>query len=322
MRFSEAVVKAMVTGGAGFIGSNLVDELIERGDEVTVLDDVSTGRRENLAGALERGARLVESDIRDADRVLSLLSEVEPEVVYHLAAQIDVRVSAARPAFDAGINVLGTLNMLEAARAAGTRRFVFTSTGGAIYGEADDLPTPEHAPIHPEAPYGQAKYTGEGYCDLYRRLHGLSTVSVRLGNVYGPRQDPLGEAGVIAIFCGRLLDGKRPTVFGDGKQTRDYIYVRDVVEAMTRAAASDAHGAFNVGRGVESSVLDLVEALSRLGDDLGVGSDADFEPDFAPARPGEVQRSALDPRKAHDGLGFEAGVDLEAGLRRTLETLR
>jgi UDP-glucose 4-epimerase len=315
-------LKAIVTGGAGFVGSNLVDALVERNDEVTVLDDISTGRRENLDGALERGARLIECDIRDSERVISILAEVEPEVVYHLAAQIDVRVSTARPAFDTEVNVLGTVNMLEAARAAGARRFVYTSTGGAIYGEADELPTPEHAPINPEAPYGQAKYAGEGYCGLYRRLHGLSTVSVRLGNVYGPRQDPLGEAGVIAIFCGRLLDGGRPTVFGDGKQTRDYIYVRDVVDAITAAAASEAHGAFNVGRGVGTSVLDLVEALRALGQDLGVGSDGGFEPEFAPPRPGEVRRSTLDPAKARAELGFEAAVDVEDGLRRTLETLR
>jgi UDP-glucose 4-epimerase len=315
-------LKAIVTGGAGFIGSNLVDALLERGDEVTVLDDVSTGRRENLDGALARGARLIESDIRDAERMIALAAEVEPEVVYHLAAQIDVRVSTARPAFDTEVNVLGTVNMLEAARRAGARRFVYTSTGGAIYGEADVLPTPEDAPINPEAQYGQAKYSGEGYCDLYRRLHGLSTVSVRLGNVYGPRQDPLGEAGVIAIFCGRLLDGGRPTVFGDGNQTRDYIYVRDVVDAISAAAASDAHGAFNVGRGVGASVLDLVEALRSLGEELDVRPEGDFEPEFAPPRPGEVQRSTLDPRKARSELGFEAAVELEDGLRRTLETLR
>jgi UDP-glucose 4-epimerase len=315
-------LKAIVTGGAGFIGSNLVDALLERGDEVTVLDDVSTGRRENLDGALARGARLIESDIRDAERMISLAAEVEPEVVYHLAAQIDVRVSTARPAFDTEVNVLGTVNMLEAARRAGARRFVYTSTGGAIYGEADVLPTPEDAPINPEAQYGQAKYSGEGYCDLYRRLHGLSTVSVRLGNVYGPRQDPLGEAGVIAIFCGRLLDGGRPTVFGDGNQTRDYIYVRDVVDAISAAAASDAHGAFNVGRGVGASVLDLVDALRSLGEELDVRPEGDFEPEFAPPRPGEVQRSTLDPRKARAELGFEAAVELEDGLRRTLGTLR
>jgi UDP-glucose 4-epimerase len=315
-------MRAIVTGGAGFIGSNLVDVLVERGDEVTVLDDVSTGRRENLDGGLEQGARLVECDIRDGARMISTLAEVEPEVVYHLAAQIDVRVSTERPAFDTEVNVLGTVNMLEAARRAGARRFVYTSTGGAIYGEADVLPTPEDAPINPEAPYGQAKYAGEGYCALYRRLHGLSAVSVRLGNVYGPRQDPLGEAGVIAIFCGRLLDGGRPTVFGDGNQTRDYIYVRDVVEAITTAAAGDAHGSFNVGRGVATSVLDLVAALRALGDDLGLRTDGAFEPEFAPPRPGEVRRSTLDPTKARDVLGFEAAVDVPDGLRRTLETLR
>jgi UDP-glucose 4-epimerase len=317
----EGILKAVVTGGAGFIGSNLVDALVERDDEVTVLDDISTGRHQNLDYALARGARLIECDIRDAGRMIDLLAAAKPEVVYHLAAQIDVRVSTARPAFDTEVNVLGTVNMLEAARAAGARRFVYTSTGGAIYGEADQLPTPEDAPISPEAPYGQAKYCGEGYCALYRRLHRLSTVSMRLGNVFGPRQDPLGEAGVIAIFCGRLLDGGQPTVFGDGEQTRDYIYVGDVVDAITTTAAADAHGAFNVGRGVGTSVLQLVDSLRALGNELGVRADG-FEPQFAPPRPGEVQRSTLDPTKARAELGFEASVDIDEGLRRTLESLR
>jgi UDP-glucose 4-epimerase len=310
-----------VTGGAGFIGSNLVDALLEGGDEVTVLDDLSTGRRENLDPALERGARLIECDIRDSERMISIFDDAGPEVVYHLAAQIDVRVSTARPAFDAGINVLGTVNLLEAARGVGVRRFIFTSTGGAIYGVADELPTREDASINPEAQYGQAKFAAEGYCALYRRLHGLSTASMRLGNVYGPRQDPLGEAGVIAIFCGRLLEGQRPTVFGDGKQTRDYIYVRDVVDALIAASATDVNGAFNVGRGVETSVLDLVGALHMLGEELGLDHQG-FEPEFAPARPGEVQRSCIDPAKARSELGFEAAVNIEDGLRRTLETLR
>ena len=225
------------------------------------------------------------------------------------------------PGFDTEVNVLGTVNLLDAARETGVGRFVYTSTGGAIYGEADVLPTPEHAPINPEAPYGQGKYAAEGYCALYTRLHGLSTVSVRLGNVYGPRQDPLGEAGVVAIFCGKLLEGGRPTVFGDGRQTRDYVYVRDVVDAMIAAGAGDAQGSFNVGRGVETSVLDLVEALSGIGRELGLSSNG-FEPEFAPPRPGEVQRSALDPSKARDELGFEAGVAVPEGLRRTFESLR
>ncbi len=250
----------------------------------------------------------------------SLLEEERPEVVFHLAAQMDVRVSAAKPTFDAEVNVIGTINMLEAARLCGSRRFVFASTGGAIYGETDVLPTPEHTAINSEAPYGQAKYSAEGYCDLWGRLHGLSTVSLRFGNVYGPRQDPLGEAGVVAIFCGKLRDRGQPTVFGNGLQTRDYIYVEEVVSAALIASANEVTGPFNVGTGKESSVLDLVEVLRKLGRELRIiGAHDPFEPQFAPARAGEVQRSSLDPRKSREVLGFETRVALEDGMRRTLE---
>jgi UDP-glucose 4-epimerase len=311
-------VKALVTGGAGFIGSNLVDALLDRGGDVAILDNLSTGRKDNVAEALERGARLIVEDVRNGERVQAVASSERPEVVFHLAAQMDVRVSTARPAYDAEVNVLGTVNLLEAAREAGSRRFVYVSTGGAIYGEASELPASERSPIRPEAPYGQAKFAGEGYCRLYERLHGLSAVSLRLGNVYGPRQDPLGEAGVIAIFCGKLLEGGRPTVFGDGSQTRDYIYVEEVVRAMTTAAESNAHGAFNIGRGVETSVLELVESLSALGRELGAREDG-FEPEFAPPRPGEVQRNALDGSLARERLGFVPEVEVHEGLRRTLE---
>src|SRR5918911_4881979 len=238
-------VRALVTGGAGFIGSNLVDALVARGHELTVVDDLSTGRRENLDAAREAGAELVEADVRDAAAMRDVLARVDPEAVFHLAAQIDVRKSAADPAADARINVEGTINVLEAARAAGVERFVNTSTGGAVYGEGQILPAPEDHPVAPEAPYGQSKFAAEGYCELFRRLHGLSTVSLRYGNVYGPRQDPLGEAGVVAIFCGRLRAGERPIVFGDGLQVRDYVHVNDVVSANLAAADSDATGAFN-----------------------------------------------------------------------------
>jgi UDP-glucose 4-epimerase len=309
---------AIVTGGAGFIGSNLVDSLLDRGEDVLAVDNLTTGRRENLEPALERGAQLAEDDIRDTNRMRELFAVTKPDVVYHLAAQIDVRVSTARPSYDTEVNVLGTVSLLEAAREAGTGRFIFISTGGAIYGEADVRPTPEDSPIQPEAQYGQAKYSAEGYCALYKRLHRLSTVSLRLGNVYGPRQDPLGEAGVIAIFCGKLLNGGQPTVFGDGQQTRDYIYVSDVVGAMLAAADSDANGSYNVGRGQETTVLDLVSSLEGLGGELGVRTDG-FEPEFAPPRPGEVQRSALDPNLARDKLGFEAKMSVDEGLRKTLE---
>jgi UDP-glucose 4-epimerase len=311
-------LKVLVTGGAGFIGSNLVDALIDRGDDVIALDNLTTGRKSNLEPALSRGAQLVVEDIRDADLVGSLLEKERPEVVFHLAAQIDVRVSTARPAYDAEINVMGTINMLEAARSCGTRRFVYASTGGAIYGETDVLPTPEDTVINPEAPYGQAKFAGEGYLGLWRRMHDLSTISMRFGNVYGPRQDPLGEAGVIAIFCGKLESGGEPTVFGDGRQTRDYVYVEDVVRACILASDSDVGGSFNVGRGEEVSVLQLVEQLRALGGELGMLNGSGFEPQFAPPRLGEVQRSALDTTRSREQLGFSADVDLEDGLRRTL----
>jgi UDP-glucose 4-epimerase len=310
-------MRALVTGGAGFIGSNLVDALLSRGDEVTVVDDLSTGRRQNLDGALAAGAALLEMDIRDGAELSDLVAERRPETIFHLAAQIDVRRSVADPAFDASINVGGTANVLEAARTAAVRRVVFSSTGGAIYGEGEgqELPLPEDAPLAPEAPYGQSKFAGEGYLSLYERLYGLSGVSLRLGNVYGPRQDPLGEAGVIAIFCGRLQAGERPTVYGDGSQTRDYIYVGDVVAAMLAAAQSEATGAFNVGTGIETDVLELVERLADLGGVEG------FEPEFAPPRTGEVQRIAIDPGRAERELGWRAETGLEEGLRLTLDSL-
>jgi UDP-glucose 4-epimerase len=310
-------MRCLVTGGAGFIGSNLVDALLAQGDEVTAVDDLSTGYRENLDGALAAGAELVELDIRDAAGLSALATERRPETVFHLAAQIDVRKSLEDPAFDAAINVGGTANVLEASRAAGCGRVVFISTGGAIYGEGDGqrLPLPESSPIAPLSAYGQSKYAAEGYLALYQRLYGLSGVSLRLGNVYGPRQDPLGEAGVIAIFCGLLRSGSRPTVFGDGAQTRDYIYVGDVVAAALAAAGSELSGAVNVGTGRETTVLELVEILERLG---GVER---FEPEFAPARTGEVQRISIDPSRAERELGWSPETDLEHGMRLTLDSI-
>jgi UDP-glucose 4-epimerase len=310
-------MRCLVTGGAGFIGSNLVDALLDRGDEVTVVDDLSTGRRENLSEAGAAGGHLVERDIRDAEGVLALCREVSPETIFHFAAQIDVRRSVSDPGFDAGINVGGTANLLEGARAAGTGRFVFASTGGAMYGEGEgqDLPLGEDAPVEPLSPYGQSKFAGEGYVALYQRIYGLSGVSLRLSNVYGPRQDPLGEAGVVAIFCGRLRAGQRPTVFGSGHQTRDYIYVGDVVSAALAAAAGGASGPINIGTGRESSVLELLELLSGLEGSPG------FEPEFAPPRKGEVERISIDPARAGAELGWSAETGLEEGLRLTLDSL-
>jgi UDP-glucose 4-epimerase len=306
-------MKAVVTGGAGFIGSNLVDALLERGDEVVIVDDLSTGKRENIEPALANRARLVEADIRDRQALVDLFEDVKPKVVFHLAAQIDVRKSVADTPLDAMINVVGTINVLEAARRVGAR-VVNSSTGGAIYGEGKIIPAPEDHPAEPEAPYGQSKLAAEGYLELYRRLHGLSTVSLRYGNVYGPRQDPLGEAGVVAIFCGKLIDGQTPIVFGDGLQTRDYVYVGDVVDANLAAADSDASGAFNIGTAREVSVRDIVEALGRI-------AGRRFDAEFAPDRPGEVRHIALDYTRAREQLGYEPKVDLREGLERTLQSV-
>jgi len=307
-------MRTLVTGGAGFIGSNLVDALLERGDDVTVLDNLSTGRRVNLDGALANGARLAEVDIRDDAGVGALFADVRPELVFHLAAQIDVRKSVEDPYFDAAVNVGGTANVLEAARATEAGRVIFISTGGALYGEGADkeLPLPESTPIAPLSGYGQSKYAAEGYLGLFERLHGLSGMSLRLGNVYGPRQDPLGEAGVVAIFCGLLKNGGQPTVYGDGSQTRDYIYVGDVVSAALAAGATRLGGAVNIGTGREASVLDLVEILS------GIEGREDFTPEFAPERAGEVQRISLDAALAERELGWKPGTTLEQGLAQTL----
>jgi UDP-glucose 4-epimerase len=307
-------MKALVTGGAGFIGSNLVDAQLARGDEVAVVDDLSTGTRTNLTDALAAGATLHELDIVDAPALQAVVRAEAPEVVFHLAAQIDVRRSVSDPAADARVNVEGTINLLQAARAGGARRVVLSSTGGAIYGEADVVPTGEQAPIRPLSPYGQAKYAGEGYGELFATLYGLSTIALRYANVYGPRQDPLGEGGVIAIFCGRLATGSAPTVYGDGRQTRDYVFVEDVVRANLLAAASDASGAVNIGTGVETSVLELVDVVGALGADP-----SSFVAQHQPPRLGEVSRSCLDAGRARTLLDWEPQVTLADGLRRTLD---
>lgn len=316
-------MRAAVTGGAGFIGSHLVDALIAGGDEVVVLDDLSTGRRDNLLSALEAGAELRTGDIADAGFVTEAIAGFDPDQVFHLAAQADVRKAVADPLFDARVNVLGTVNVLEAARAAGNAPVVFTSTGGVIYGEGDgaDLPFSESSPPAPETAYGASKLAGEIYLDLYRRLHGLNGLALRLGNVYGPRQDPHGEAGVVAIFAGRLLAGETPTVFGDGRQTRDYVFVADVVRALLAGAAALAVdppppiGAVNVGTGVETDVLGLLEGMSEI-----IGRPV--EPKLEPARQGELQRVAIDPSRAGELLGWSPELELGAGLEAVIDSLR
>ena len=304
-----------MTGGAGFIGSTLVDALIARGDTVTVLDDLSTGRRENLAGALAAGARLEVADVRDGEAVARVAGECRPELVFHLAAQADVRVSVAEPARDGAINLLGTVNVLEAARRAGASKVINTSTGGGLYGDAEMLPTPEDIVIEPMAPYGQSKLAAEGYCGLYTRLHGLPTVSLRYGNVYGPRQDVHGEAGVVAIFCGRAVEGRPATIYGDGRQTRDWVEVSDVVRANLLAAEAEVTGPINIGHGRETMVVELLAALSAaIGRELP-------EPEFVPERLGEVRRSCLDVTRAREVLGWTAEIGLRDGLTRLLASL-
>ena len=294
-------MRAIVTGGAGFIGSHVVDALMARGDEVLVLDDLSRGKRTNVPEA-----RL---------EVVNILEPLDDwfegaEVCFHLAAQVDVRVAVERPDYDAQVNVLGTVNVLEAARRQGTQ-IVFASTGGAIYGECD-RPASEDAPRQPLSPYGVSKLAAEEYLAAYNRLHGTSHVSLRYGNVYGPRQDPHGEAGVVAIFLGRLAAGERAQIFGDGSQTRDYVYAGDVARATL--AAVGKRGVFNVGTGIETSVSGLYELCRRV-------AGSELEADHGEARLGELQRSVLDVSRAEQELGWRAEVELNDGLRRTWESL-
>jgi UDP-glucose 4-epimerase len=294
-------MRAIVTGGAGFIGSHVVDALLERGDEVHVLDDLSTGKRERVA----EGARLHAADIRAPDAVFDA---VRPDAVLHLAAQVDVRVSVERPDHDADVNILGTLRVLEAARRHGAK-IVFSSSGGAVYGECDG-PVAETVERRPLAPYGTSKLCGEEYLATWNRLYGTSHVSLRLGNVYGPRQEPRGEAGVVAIFMGLLNEGGTPKIYGDGRQTRDYVYVLDVVRAMIAALGRDAGGAFNIGTGAETSVLRLYEAVLRV-------TGGAREAEVAPARLGELQRSVLDVSLAERELDWRPRHSLDDGLVET-----
>lgn len=303
-------MRTLVTGGAGFIGSNLVDALLDAGHEVVILDDLSSGKKANLTDATARGAILEVADIRDHDAVRRIFAAHTPEWVFHLAAQMDVRVSLADPAFDARTNVEGTVNILEASRLHGVQRLVFASTGGAIYGDTDVVPTPESVECLPMSAYGQSKFCGERYLGLYQRLYGLSSVALRFGNVYGPRQDPHGEAGVIAIFCGKLKGGERPKIFGTGEQTRDYIYVGDLVEAIIAAARSGEQEPINLGTEEETSVLELVRILTDVS---GVGG----EPEFAPARLGELDRSCLAVTRAGDALGWAPSTRIADGLAKT-----
>jgi len=309
-------MRALVTGGAGFIGSHVVDALLARGDSVTVLDDLSSGKRENLERALDGGAELVEADVTDDAALAETFGRADPELVFHLAAQIDVRRSVTDPVYDLGINVGGTVKTLDHARAHGAARFVFASTGGAIYGEGEgrELPFTEVDECRPDAPYGQSKLAAEGYLGLYRRMYGLETTVLRLGNVYGPRQDPRLEAGVVAIFCGALLDGRRPRVYGDGHQTRDYVYVGDVAAAFVAAAGAPDAGPYNIGTGSETSVL-------ALGDAIAGAVGAEFDPEFAEPRLGEIRRSSIDPARATSAFGWRPVGTIGDGIERTIAAI-
>jgi UDP-glucose 4-epimerase len=305
--------RVLVTGGAGFIASHVAEAYLAAGNDVWVVDDLSSGKRENVPD----GATFVEMDIGDPD-LRNLFREVRFDLVNHHAAQIDVRVSVSDPARDARINVLGLLNVTEGALEVGTRRVVFVSSGGVVYGEPEEIPTPEGAPKRPLSPYGVTKLAGEFYLHYYSRVRGLEYVALRYSNVYGPRQDPHGEAGVVAIFCSRLLDDEPLTIFGDGKQTRDYVFVKDVVSANMRVSdleSSDDRGldafAFNVGTGVGTSVNELADTLERA-----VGRHPGR--DHRPARPGELLKSTLETSKIRSH-GWSPGHTLTEGLRQTYE---
>jgi UDP-glucose 4-epimerase len=307
------VKRVLVTGGAGFIGSHVADAYLRRGDEVVVLDSLVHGKLENVP----EGAEFVELDIRDP-AAADLIRERRFDIVNHHAAQMDVRVSVEDPRFDASVNVDGLLNVLEASREAGVGRVLFVSSGGVVYGEPAQRPTPESAPKVPESPYGVTKLAGEQYLYYYHRVHGLEYAALRYSNVYGPRQDPHGEAGVVAIFSTRLIRGEPLTVFGDGEQTRDYVFVGDVVEAnlllseleMPRARSLDDRG-FNVGTGVETSVLGLADGLMQA-------AGRRVEVAHAEARQGEVRHSSLDASRLRE-LGWEGRVEIVDGLRETYE---
>jgi UDP-glucose 4-epimerase len=301
-------MRAMVTGGAGFIGSHLVDALLERGDEVHVVDNLATGSRANLASA----ATFDELDIRD-EAIEELAARFRPEVVFHLAAQADVGTSVERPAFDADVNVIGTVRVLEAARAAGAR-VVFTSSGGAIYGECAQ-PAREDDELQPLSPYGASKLAGEEYLATWNRLHGARHVACRLANVYGPRQLASLEGGVIAIFLDRLRDGQETVIFGDGEQTRDFVHVGDVVAGLLAAAASPGGGIYNIGSGVATSIR---EVHQRCAEAAGV----EQEPRFNAERPGDLRNSVIDPFRAGRELGWRAKRTLATGLAETWSVLR
>ena len=307
--------KAIVTGGAGFIGSHLVELLVDRDWEVLVVDDLSSGSIDNLSDARRRGIANIHVTGVTEPELIEVARRFGPEVIFHLAAQSKVGPSVEDPVHDASINVLGTVNLLEAARLSGARKVCFASSGGAIYGGRAKLPVKETSTKTPESPYGISKKVVEDYFRWYSEAHGVAYTLLALANVYGPRQDPGLEGGVVAIFSLAMLEGRRPKIFGDGTQTRDFVFVEDVCDAFLRSAdAGDGH-LLNVGSGVETSVNDLYEAVAGV-------TGYPTKPEYAPARPGEVDRSVVDPARARKELGWEAWTSLEEGLERTVEWYR
>lgn len=298
-------MKILVTGGAGFIGSNIVDAYVERGHEVHVLDDLSTGQRRNLNAR----ATLHELDIAKPEAA-RLVEAIKPDVLSHHAAQMDVRHSVADPAFDARVNIIGFINLLEGAKNAGVRKVIFASSGGAVYGEQNVFPAGEEHRTEPASPYGVSKRAGELYLSYYHQAFGLPYIALRYANIYGPRQSAKGEAGVVAIFLSLLLAGKNPVINGDGRQTRDYVYVGDVVAANVAALESSFVGPINIGTGVETDVVQIFQSLRDA-----VGSSIDAR--HGPAKPGEQRRSCLDARRAVEVLGWRPQMALAEGLRRT-----
>ena len=302
--------RILVTGGAGFIGSTVADRFVGAGWDVAVLDDLSSGKRENVPGK----ARFYPCDVRSAAAAEAVLQE-RPDVLCHHAAQIDVRRSMADPRYDVDVNLGGLVNLLSAAARAGVRHVLFASSGGAAYGETDRIPTPEDEPTRPVSVYGASKAASELFLGVWRAAHGITFTALRYGNVYGPRQDPHGEAGVVAIFAGRLLAREPCIINGDGTQTRDYVFVADVARANLLAAERRHDGALNVGTGVETDVNRLYRVLA---DAAGVAD----EPRHGPGKPGEQRRSCIDPSAAGPALGWRPEVGIEDGLRQTLEWFR
>ncbi len=305
-------MKSIVTGGAGFIGSHLVDRLVDAGDEVLAIDDLSSGKEANLSSA----ARLEQADICD-ERIGQVVSTFSPDRVFHAAAQISVSLSAREPATDAKTNILGTLNVLDAIRSVSgeTAKFIFVSTGGAMYGEPETLPAPESLPATPGSPYGASKHSIEVYLPVYKRLFGMRHSTLRLANVFGPRQDPHGEAGVVAIFTRAMLADRPVTIFGDGEDERDYVYVGDVVEALTLAAESEGEGPFNVGTGIGTNVNDLFGVLAELS---GYNQPAAY----GPPRAGDIGKISLDSSLIHREWGWKPQTKLVDGLAATVSWFR